>query len=85
MSASCPSAAWDRHIAELDDAALAEAQFFRAYRYDILKVACALIAGGFNVFEHGAVDWHGKPVVQGDVIKHAGNVVRLLNESGELE
>ena len=75
----CPSKDWDRYIAEQDSAAEAEAFFFRNHRDEILQVACALIAGGYDIYTQQSTR-----VVEGRVIKDAAEVVRLLNESGEL-
>lgn len=70
MSASCPSAAAGRYFDEQCEAAEAEAHFFRNNRDDILKAACAFAA---------------REATPAEALERGAELVRLLNESGELE
>lgn len=48
MSSACPSAAWDRHIGELDEAAAAESAYCSLHRDEIARFAAAIVASDFG-------------------------------------
>lgn len=77
MSAACPSAAWDRHINDQDEANAAHAQFYKDNREAILKVLCALLTVRNNAMRmsDGALE---------DMVEEAARIVYAVNDRGEL-